>query len=36
MMNDFHMKVDGGWRGSSNWGGSKDREHPPPLSETLS
>jgi 3-hydroxyacyl-CoA dehydrogenase len=26
MMNDFHMKVDGGWRGSSNWGGAKDRE----------
>jgi hypothetical protein len=25
MMNDFHMKVDGGWRGSSNWGGPKDR-----------
>lgn len=26
MMNDFHLKVDGGWRGSSNWGGAKDRE----------
>lgn len=26
MMNDFHLKVDGGWRGSSNWGGPKDRE----------
>lgn len=26
MMNDFHMRVDGGWRGSSNWGGAEDRE----------
>ena len=26
MMNDSHIRVDGGWRGSSNWGGAKDRE----------
>jgi 3-hydroxyacyl-CoA dehydrogenase len=26
MMNDFHLKIDGGWRGSSNWGGAQDRK----------
>lgn len=26
MMNDFEIRVDGGWRGSSNWGGVNDRE----------
>jgi 3-hydroxyacyl-CoA dehydrogenase len=30
MMNDFHLKIDGGWRGSSNWGGDKDRTSPFP------
>lgn len=32
MMNDFHLKIDGGWRGSSNWGGPKDpRSNAPSL-----
>lgn len=32
MMNDFQLRIDGGWRGSSNWGGSKDpRENAPAL-----
>jgi hypothetical protein len=26
MMNDFELRVDGGWRGVTNWAGSKDRE----------
>lgn len=26
MMNDFELRIDGGWRGSSNWAGEKDRE----------
>ena len=26
MMNDFELRIDGGWRGSSNWGGQLDRE----------
>jgi len=26
MMNDFELRIDGGWRGSSNWGGPLDRE----------
>jgi 3-hydroxyacyl-CoA dehydrogenase len=27
MMNDFELRIDGGWRGGSNWAGPKDREH---------
>jgi len=27
MMNDFELRIDGGWRGSSNWAGPKDREY---------
>lgn len=26
MLNDMDLRVDGGWRNSSNWGGEKDRE----------
>jgi NAD(P)-dependent dehydrogenase (short-subunit alcohol dehydrogenase family) len=26
MMNDFELRVDGGWRGVTNWAGAKDRE----------
>jgi len=26
MMNDFELRIDGGTRGSSNWGGPIDRE----------
>jgi 3-hydroxyacyl-CoA dehydrogenase len=28
MMNDCEIRVDGGWRGSSNWGGANDRKLP--------
>lgn len=24
MMNDFELRIDGGWRGCSNWAGPKD------------
>lgn len=24
MMNDFELRIDGGWRGASNWAGPKD------------
>jgi hypothetical protein len=27
MMNDFELRIDGGWRGSSNWGAKVDREY---------
>jgi 3-hydroxyacyl-CoA dehydrogenase len=26
MMNDFEMRIDGGWRGGSNWAAATDRE----------
>lgn len=26
MMNDFELRIDGGWRGTSNWAGPKDRK----------
>lgn len=29
MMNDFELRIDGGTRGSSNWGGAKDRSYCP-------
>ena len=28
MMNDFELRIDGAWRGGSNWAGPKDREFP--------
>ncbi|OWZ65813.1 hypothetical protein AYX14_03211 [Cryptococcus neoformans] len=32
MMNDFELRIDGGWRGSSNWGGPHDpRSNAPSL-----
>jgi 3-hydroxyacyl-CoA dehydrogenase len=32
MMNDFELRVDGGWRGATNWAGPKDpRENAPSL-----
>jgi 3-hydroxyacyl-CoA dehydrogenase len=27
MMNDFELRIDGGWRGGSNWAGGDPRKN---------